>query len=127
MCLCFVMRYFAFSNFAVILKRKREQIALFLLSYGCLVAVNVLWLFLAVPLIGLRSVIVVFPDHTQLLFIALFHRKWDFQNLKRAIVLSMTVLATFVESITSRIISDLKEALINSVVQYVQYQLSGVL
>ena len=29
---------------------------------------NVLWLFLTVPCVGLQSVIVVFPDHTHLLF-----------------------------------------------------------
>ena len=40
-----------------------------LLSYGCLDTVNVLWLFLTVPLVGLRCVIVVFPDHTNLLFV----------------------------------------------------------
>ena len=33
------------SSFAIILKRKRELVTLLLLSYGCLVAVNVLWLF----------------------------------------------------------------------------------
>ena len=30
------------SNFAIILKRKRELVDLFLLSYGCLITVNVL-------------------------------------------------------------------------------------
>ena len=30
--------------------------------------VGVLWLFLNVPWVGLQSVIVVFPDHAQLLF-----------------------------------------------------------
>ena len=46
------------SSFAIILKRKRELVALLLLSYGCLVAVNVLWLFLMVPCVGLLCVIV---------------------------------------------------------------------
>ena len=36
LCICVL------SNFAIILKRKRELIALLLLSYGCLVTVNVL-------------------------------------------------------------------------------------
>ena len=45
------------SSFASILKRKRELVAL--LSYGCLVTVNVLWLFLTVPWVGLQCVIVV--------------------------------------------------------------------
>ena len=39
-------------------------VALLLLSYKCVVAVDVLWLFLAVPWVGLQYVIVVFPDHT---------------------------------------------------------------
>ena len=36
------------SNFAIILKEKRELVALLLLSCRCLVTVNVLWLFLSV-------------------------------------------------------------------------------
>ena len=36
----------ALPNFAIILKRKRELVALLLLSYGYLVTVNVRWLFL---------------------------------------------------------------------------------
>ena len=59
------------SNFAIILKRKKKLVALLLLSWGCIVTKNVLWLFLKVPLVGLQCVIVVFPDHTHLLF-ALF-------------------------------------------------------
>ena len=43
-----------FSSFVIILKRKRELVALLLLSYGCLVIVNVLWLFLTVPWVGLQ-------------------------------------------------------------------------
>ena len=38
-----------------------------LLSVGCLVTVNVLWLFLTVPWVGLQCVIVVFPDRTHFL------------------------------------------------------------
>ena len=56
------------SSFAIILKRKRELVSLLLLSCGRLVAVDVLRLFLTVPLVGLRCVIVVFPDHTHLHF-----------------------------------------------------------
>ena len=47
---------------------KRELFALFQLSFRCLVTDNVLWLFLSVPWVGLQFVIVVFPDHTHLLF-----------------------------------------------------------
>ena len=42
------------SIFAIILKRKGELVALFLMSYGCLVIVKVLWLFLTVPWVGLQ-------------------------------------------------------------------------
>ena len=56
------------SSFEIILKRKRELAALLLLSYGCLVTVYVLWLFLAVPWVGLHCMFVVFPDYTHLCF-----------------------------------------------------------
>ena len=45
------------------------MVALLLLSCGCIVTLNVLRLFLAVPWVGLQCVIVVFPDHTHLLFV----------------------------------------------------------
>ena len=56
------------SSFVIILKRKRKLVALLLLSYRCIVTINVLWLFLTMPLVGLQYVILVFPDHTHLLF-----------------------------------------------------------
>ena len=37
------------------------------LSYRCIVPINVLWLFHMVPWAGLQCVIVVFPDHTHFL------------------------------------------------------------
>ena len=61
------------SSFAIILKRKRKLVALLLLSYRCIVTINVLWPFLTVPWVGLQYVIVVFPDHTQLLLIMFFN------------------------------------------------------
>ena len=54
------------SNFVIILMGKRELVALLSLSSWCLVIV--VWLFLAVPWVCLRFVIVVFPDHTHKLF-----------------------------------------------------------
>ena len=45
-------------------------VALLNLFFLCLVTVNVMWLFLTVSLIGLQCVILVFPDHTHLLFIS---------------------------------------------------------
>ena len=44
----------------------RELVALLILSSWCLM-IGV-WFFLAVPLVCLQFVIVVFPDHTHLLF-----------------------------------------------------------
>ena len=57
----------AHSSFAIILKRKRKLVDFLVLSHRCIVTINVLWLFLTVPWVGLRYVIVVFPDHTHLL------------------------------------------------------------
>ena len=54
------------SSIAIILMGKRELIALLNLSSWCLVMVE--RLFLAVPLGCLHFVIVVYPDHTHLLF-----------------------------------------------------------
>ena len=61
------------SSIAIILMGKRELIALLNLSSWCLVMVE--RLFLAVPLGSLQFVIVVFPDHTHLLFLTLSERK----------------------------------------------------
>ena len=57
------------SSIAIILVGKRELVALLNLSSWCLVMVE--QLFLAVPRGCLRFVIVVFPDHTHLLFFTL--------------------------------------------------------
>ena len=54
------------SSIAIILMGKRELVALLNLSSWCLVMVE--RLFLAVPEGCLQFVIVVFPDHTHLLF-----------------------------------------------------------
>ena len=71
--LCLSLFCYAFlcvhSSFAIISKRKKKLVALLLLSYRCIVAINLLWLFLTVPWVGLQYVIVVFPDHTHLLFV----------------------------------------------------------
>ena len=54
------------STIAIILMGKRDLVALLNLSSWCLVMVE--WLFLAVPWGCLLFVIVVYPDHTHLLF-----------------------------------------------------------
>ena len=64
------------SSIAVILMAKRELVALLKLSSRCLVMVELL--FLAVPQGCLRFVIVVFPDHTPLLFLTNFKNIFDF-------------------------------------------------
>ena len=55
------------SSFTISLTRKRELVVLLLLYHGRPVTVNVLWLFVTVPWVGLRCVTVVFRDHTNLL------------------------------------------------------------
>ena len=54
-------------SIAIILMGKRELVASLNLSSWCLVIV--VWLFLVVPVVCLQFVIVVFPDHTHLLFV----------------------------------------------------------
>ena len=69
-CNCSVLLYVTLchvhSSIAIILMGKIELVALLNLSSWCLVMVE--RLFLAVPRGCLRFVIVVFPDHTHLLF-----------------------------------------------------------
>ena len=62
------------SSIAIILMGKRELVALLNLSSWCLVVVE--RLFLAVPRGCLRFVIVVFPDHTHLLFLGINTYRW---------------------------------------------------
>ena len=66
---CCTLLYVHFS-IAIILMGKRELIALLNLSSWCLVMVE--RLFLTVPRGCLQFVIVVFPDHTHLLFLVNF-------------------------------------------------------
>ena len=63
---CYTLLY-VHSWIAIILMGKSELVALLNLSFWCLVMVELL--FLAVPYGCLRFVIVVFPDHTHLLFL----------------------------------------------------------
>ena len=76
---CCTLLYVHFS-IAIILMGKRELIALLNLSSWCLVMVE--RLFLTVPLGCLQFVIVVFPDHTHLLFLhCLLRRKLVFREV----------------------------------------------
>ena len=63
---CRTFLYFP-SSFAIILMWKTELDALLSLSSWFLVIV--VWLFLAMPWVSLQFKIVVFPDHTHLLFL----------------------------------------------------------
>ena len=54
------------------MKRETKLVALLLLSYRCIITINVLWLFPTVPWVALQCVIVVFPDQTHLHFYHLF-------------------------------------------------------
>ena len=60
------MLLYVHSSIAIILMGKKELVALLNLSSWCLVMVE--RLFLTVPRGCLRFVIVVFPDHTRLIF-----------------------------------------------------------
>ena len=58
----FAMHYLrVLFRFAIISMRNREQDA----PLYCLSTISVLWLFLTVPWIGLKYVIVILPDHTR--------------------------------------------------------------
>ena len=70
--ICFALLC-VYSSFAIILKRKRKLVALLLLSYRCIVTINVLWFFLSALWVGLRYMLVVFSDHTHLLFYSKDH------------------------------------------------------
>ena len=61
---CITLCPFQFCNHL----EEKKRAALLLLSYGFLVTENVPWSFIALPRMDLHCVIVVTPDHTQLLF-----------------------------------------------------------
>ena len=63
---CYTLLY-VHSSIAIMLMGKRKLVALLKMSSWCHVMVE--WLFLAVQFGCLRFEIVVFPDHTHLLFL----------------------------------------------------------
>ena len=84
---------FVHSSIAIILMGKRELVALLNLSSWCLLMVE--WLFLAVPWGCQRFVIVVFPDHTHLLFFYSINYNlfnFMFHNLERKKSLTISVI-----------------------------------
>ena len=66
LCLFCCTSLYVHSSIAIILMGKRELVALLNLSFWCLMMVE--GLFLVVPRGCLWFVIVIFPDHTHLLF-----------------------------------------------------------
>ena len=78
-------------SIAIILMGKRELFALLNLSSWCLVMVE--RLFLAVPWGCLRFVIVVFPDHTHLLY-------FIFPNGSAAVCSNAVVLPLFIHCLS---------------------------
>ena len=58
------MHYFVF----ILVLQSSKLVALLLLSNRCFVTVNILWFYLTPSWVGLQCLIVVFPDHTHLLF-----------------------------------------------------------
>ena len=76
---CCTLLYVHFS-IAIILMGKRELIALLNLSSWCLMMVE--RLFLTVPRGCLQFVIVVFPDHTHLLFFTMFCTWRHYESMK---------------------------------------------
>ena len=75
---CCILLY-VHSSIAIILMGKRDLVALLNLFSWCLGMVELL--FLAVPWGCLRFVIVVFPDHTHLLFLPLSYFVVKTQNV----------------------------------------------
>ena len=93
------------SSIAIILMGKRELIALLDLSSWCLVVVE--RLFLTVPRGCLQFVIVVFPDHTHLLFlVALLTLLLVFLNILRK------TIEGYLDSFPSLIFNTIKTKLI---------------
>ena len=85
---CCVLVY-VHSSFAIILMGKRKLVALLCLSSECLVVV--VWLFLRVPWVCLRFVIVEFPVQTDLLFFAYEQQKLDQPALPRSLISAFVI------------------------------------
>ena len=89
---CFTLLYVR-SCFAIILMGKIELVALLSLSSWCLM--RVVWVFLLVPWVCLQFVIVVFPDHTHLLFFYNFGARFMLLLLFNSIAYTFIILNLF--------------------------------
>ena len=91
----------AYSSFAIILMWKRKFAVLLSLSSWCLVIF--VWLFLAVPWVCLQFVIVVFPDHTYLLFFINRFAALQFElKLQKCIRIGIIIFKIFIGKIDRR-------------------------
>ena len=72
--------------------RKRERELVALLSLSCWCFVIVVWLFLSVPWVCLQFVIVIFTNHTHLLFRGVIHvNSDDFgDSARRVLILALS-------------------------------------
>ena len=92
------MLLYVHSSIAIILVGKRELIALLNLSSWCLVMVE--RLFLAVPRGCLQFVIVVFPDHTHLLFLIIeWLPHWVHRNKRTVFEVSCKMCQVLLDTI----------------------------
>ena len=104
---CCTLLYVHFS-IAIILMGKRELIALLNLSSWCLVMVE--RLFLMVPRGCLQFVIVVFPDHTHLLFLLKF---FDFEFSTPPASVSEAMHVTYATQHHQQIMTSLMTSLVS--------------
>ena len=72
-----------------------KAVYLLLMSYRFIVTINVLWLLLTVPWVGLQYEIVVFPDHTHLLFVVTCWEKADLLTLFYVMFSCVVVTSSF--------------------------------
>ena len=80
------MHYVVLSSFKIFLTRKREIWLLCFCILSDKLLLYILWLFFAVPWVGLQCVIVVFPDNTHLLV--------DCHLINKPLSLTLVVLKT---------------------------------